>query len=120
MLQGLERSVAGLGRRAGTHLGLSVPVEDVREGAPAAELDVLAGADEDVAGGDDVGDGRVAGVVACEPDGDGDVVGGAPERDGEEAVQAEEELGTAVVVRCVRSARHRIATPADTHCTHPT
>lgn len=57
-------------------------------------------ADEEVGGGDDVDDGGLSGVVACDPECDGDVVRSASERDGEEAVETEEELGAAVVVRC--------------------
>lgn len=93
-------SGAGLGRRGGTDLGLSVPIVDVLDRASAAEIDVLARTNEHVLGGDDIGNRGVARVVFCEPDCDGDVVGGTPEGDGKETVETEKELGTAVVVSC--------------------
>jgi len=75
------------------------PVVDVSDCAATAEIDVGAGADEEVGCGDDIGDRGVARVVLCEPDCDGDVVGRAPECDGKEAVETEEKLGAAIVVR---------------------
>lgn len=48
--------------------------------------------------GDDVEDGGVARVGRGEPESDWEVVGCIAERDGEEAVQAEEELSAPVVV----------------------
>lgn len=95
-----EVSAAGQGCRGETDLGLFCPVLDVFDCASTAGIDVSAGTDEEVWGGDDIGDRRVARVVLCEPDRDGDVVGRAPEGDWEEAVQTEEKLGAAIVIRC--------------------
>lgn len=77
----------------------------VIEIASAADLDVFRRLDKHVACGDDIDDGRLAWVGEGEPDGYGDVVAGAAEGDGEEAVEAEQQLGAAVVVRCVGRVR---------------
>lgn len=89
-----------MGRRGWTDLGLSLPIVDVLYRASPAEIDVFSRTDEHVLGGDDIADRGVARVLLCEPDRDGDVVGGALEGNGDETVETEEELGTAVVVRC--------------------
>ena len=92
--------MAGKGCRGGTDLGLFDPVLDVFDCASAARIDESAGTDEEVGCWDDIGDRRVARVVLCEPDRDGDVVGRAPEGDWKETVETEEQLGAAIVVGC--------------------
>ena len=79
------------------YLVLSLPVLQVVVAAATADVEEAAGADEHVAGGDDIDEGRVPGVLADDPDGEGDVVAGAAVCDGEEAVETEEQLGAAVV-----------------------
>jgi len=39
-------------------------------------------------------------IVASDPDRDGDIVGGLAEGDGENTMETEQELGSAVVVSC--------------------
>lgn len=82
------------------YLALALPVLNVVEAASPAEVDEPARLDEDACGGDDIGDGGLAGIVSDEPEGDGDVVGGVAEDDGEDAVETDEEVCAAVVV-CV-------------------
>lgn len=84
----------------GSYLALALPVLDVLDVAATTEVDVLAGADEHVWGGYDIRNRRVLGVLARDPDCDGDVVGRVAEGDGESAVETEQELGPPVVVRC--------------------
>lgn len=81
-----------------TDLAFSFPVLLIGEIAAAAGVDVSSGFDEHVACGHHVGDGRPSGVVKGEPEGYGDIVVGITVYDWDEAVYAEEELGSAVIV----------------------
>lgn len=82
------------------YLALALPVLNVFDVAATTEIDVLAGADEHVWGGDYIGNRVFLWIVARDPDRDGDVVGSLAEGDGEGAVKTEQELGPSVVVRC--------------------
>ena len=103
-LQPLNRTdEAGIGRSGDgviSHLALALPILNIFYVASATEVDVLAGADEHVRGGDYVGNRVLLWIVAGDPDRDGDVVGGLAEGDGESAMETEQELGSSVVVRC--------------------
>jgi len=74
--------------------------------ASAAHIDVLSGFDKHVIGRDDIGDRRLARVVSCDPKGDGDIVRGISKSNGEKTMEAEKELGAAVV-ECFGGSRTR-------------
>jgi hypothetical protein len=72
-------------------------VLDVVDIAPSADIDVLSGLDKHVISRDYIRDRRLAGILAGDPDRDGNVVRGLAIGDGEEAVDAEQQLGTPVI-----------------------
>lgn len=80
-----------------THLGLSRPLVRVLWRAAAADVDVFARLYEHVRSRDDIRDRRLPGVVAGDPERDRDVVGCIAEGDGQQTVDAEQQLGAAVI-----------------------
>jgi hypothetical protein len=83
----------------GSHLRLALPVLKVRNCATATRVYVRPGADEHVAGWDDVRDRWLPRMVACEPNGDRDMVACAPIGNGEKAMQTQQQQLASVVVR---------------------
>jgi len=80
-----------------TNLVFTLPMLGVLDIASAAHIDVLSGFDKHIIGRDDIGDRRLAWIVSCDPKGDGDVIRGISKANREETVEAEKELGAAVV-----------------------
>jgi hypothetical protein len=70
---------------------------NVLDVASAAYIDVLSRFDNHVIGGDDISDRRLARVVSCDPKGDRNIIGSIPKGNREETMEAEKELGAAVV-----------------------
>lgn len=98
----LESDEDGMGRSEDgvvSYLALALPVLDVIDVTTPAEVDLLARADEHVWGGHDVGYRVFLWIVSGEPDRDRDVVCGLAVGDGESAMDTEQQLGSAVVVR---------------------
>ena len=87
-------------QRPRQHLVLPFPVGDVLDPAEPAHVDVFARLDKHVRRGDDEGQGWFAGVLARQPHCDGDVVGCLAIVDGQEAMNAEQELFATVVIGC--------------------
>ena len=81
-----------------THLWLACPKREVVERASACEVYGLGWTNEEVGGGDDIENRRVAGIGNWEPEGDGEVVGRTAEGDWEEAVKTEQKLSATVIV----------------------
>jgi hypothetical protein len=86
------------------YLWFSLPIMNVGNGGETAEIDVDTRGDEHVACRDDKDDRRVGRVVDREPDVYWDVVARISIRDGDQAMQAEEDLSAAVVEGVYRSA----------------
>lgn len=86
--------------RSATYLVLLGPIRNIVYLAATTDVDVFAGPDEHVIGGDDVDDRWLARVVPSYPERDRDVVRGATVGYGQQAVETEQQLGAAVVVRC--------------------
>ena len=80
-----------------SYLVLSLPVLEIIVTAATAHVEITTGADEHIAGGDDIDQGWLSRVLPHDPDCEGDIVAGAAVRDGEEAVETEEQLGAAIV-----------------------
>ena len=80
-----------------TNLVFTLPMLGVLDIASAAYIDVLSGFDKHIIGRDDIGDRRLARIVSCDPKGDGDVIRGISESNREKTMEAEQELGAAVV-----------------------
>ena len=83
---------------AATNLALAFPIADILDETSTADVHVRARSDEHIAGRNDIGDWRVPGVVAWQPDSDRDVVGCSAESYWKQAMQTEQELGPSVVV----------------------
>jgi hypothetical protein len=84
-----------IGRR--TNLVFTLPMLDVLDVASAAYIDVFSRFNNHLIGGDDIGDRRLARVVSCDPKGDGNIIGCITKGNREKTVEAEKELGAAVV-----------------------
>ncbi|OJT15867.1 hypothetical protein TRAPUB_1408 [Trametes pubescens] len=99
MIVGVTR-IRSAGEGMGTHLALSLPIAEVVDETPPANVHVRRGSYEHVACGDDVCDRRGAGILPGNPYGDRDVVGRAAESNWKEPMETEKQLGPAVVVGC--------------------
>lgn len=83
----------------GTDLALAVPICRVLELASPTDVDVFTGPHEHVACGHDIRDRGLARVIPSYPEGDRNVVRGGAVGDGQQAVQTEQQLCAAIVVR---------------------
>lgn len=63
-------------------------------------FNMLSGLDKHISGGDDIGNGRHPRMLSRNPNRYWDVVGGLPEGYGKQAVYAEQQLSTAVIICC--------------------
>lgn len=84
-----------------------MPICSVLELASPADIDVFAGPHKHVTCGYDICDRGLARVIPSYPEGDRNVVRGGPVGDGQQAVQTEQQLGAAIVVRWRRGQRAR-------------
>lgn len=66
--------------------------------APAAHVHVRTWFDQHVAGGHDVGNRGLSGVLPGQPQGDRDVVGNGAEGDRQQTMETEQELGATIIV----------------------
>lgn len=76
-----------------------MPICSVLELASPADIDVFAGPHKHVTCGYDICDRGLARVIPSYPEGDRNVVRGGAVGDGQQAVQTEQQLGAAIVVR---------------------
>lgn len=90
--QGWMRNI---GRR--TNLVFTLPMLDVLDIASATYIDVLSRFNNHLIGRDNIGDRRLTRVVSCDPKSDGNIIGCITKGNREKAVEAEKELGAAVV-----------------------